>query len=793
MDPLIFLLTYTHAHKHIRLPPKRHREDKGSASSTPSGSPSPSPSRRGKRGQKRRSPTRPHKDRPSDAADTSALVTAEEANEDSDGSSTLRLSSPSRGRGGGGGDDDSSRSGSQPNIPGRPVSAKTNIVMGQSSPSPHTSPTRVQRQPSLTSPQRRRLLEMHPEQRELLLSGSGSGSGGPGAGGVGPRPGSMDESTPFFRLRASPPAELQAGFYIFLLTGICAVSGGLFGYDTGVVSGALLSIRKDLHLNEWQQELVVSITTVGAVAGSLLGGWANERWGRRPVILLSSLIFTVGALVMGAAPDLAFLTLGRLVIGVAVGLSSMTIPIYIAEAAPTTIRGSLVTINCIFITGGQFLAGMVDGAFARTPGGWRYMLGIAAAPAALQFVGILFLPESPRWLVAKRRSAEAREVLQRLRASGDVEFEMAEMEEDVAETLSLPTARLADLWASPPIRRTVALGCGLMLLQQLSGINTVMYYSASIYAMAGFADEAAIWLAGFTALAQFLGMITNMLLVEKWGRRTLVLTSLALVAGSLVAIGASFYLAVAHSDPALTVHPACAAVSNAFFGPLPVKTCFRCVEVPGCGYCPALQACLPGDSTGPTGEDSPMCPIGAASGPYGDWVFEAACRNEYGALSVAAMVVYLFTFGLGMGAMPWTICAEIFPLHVRSLANSLSTSVNWIGNVIVSATFLSLASPHALTQYGAFWLYAAIAVAGFVGLFFTLPETKGVPLEEIEALFMKPTDALLQGLVANGGGGGTGEEGDGEGEEGDRNRVQVNAARRALEAGGGGMHPTYSG
>ncbi len=545
----------------------------------------------------------------------------------------------------------------------------------------------------------------------------------------------QNESTPFFRLQS--PKEVQAGFYIFLLTGICAVSSLLFGYDTGVVSGALLSIRNDLGLSEWEQELIVSITTIGAVVGSLTGGYLNEKAGRRPVILLSSVIFTLGAVIMGAAPTFFVLTVGRLIIGLAIGFSSMTVPIYIAEAAPSSIRGRLVTINCIFITGGQFVAGMVDGAFAEVPGGWRYMLGVAAVPAALQFLGVLFLPESPRWLVAKNRVQEAKEVLTRLRASEDIAFEMAEIEEDVAATAMLPTASLEDLWVSKPIRRAVLLGCGLMMLQQLSGINTVMYYSASIYNMAGFSDTASIWLAGYTALAQFVGMLANMALVERWGRRTLVLTSLGLVTCSLIAIGMSFYLAMASSEAVMVVDPLCATVSNVFVGSFSVKTCFQCVENPLCGYCPGLNACLPGNATM---DAAGTCPVGGGRGNTG-WE-HGICQNEYGYLSVASMVIYLFTFGLGMGAMPWTICAEIFPLHVRSLANSLTTSVNWIGNVIISATFLSVASPHVLTQYGAFWLYAVIAFSGLVGLCFTLPETKGVPLEEIEALFVRPGDNI---------------------------------------------------
>jgi len=415
---------------------------------------------------------------------------------------------------------------------------------------------------------------------------------------------------------------------------------------------------------------------------------------------------------------------------------------------------------------------MVDGGFAEVPGGWRYMLGVAAVPAAMQFVGVLFLPESPRWLVAKGRVEEAREVLGRLRASEDIGFEMAEIEEDVAATSSLPTAGLKDLWASPPIRRAVILGCGLMLLQQLSGINTVMYYSASIYNMAGFSDTASIWLAGFTALAQFVGMLANMALVEKWGRRTLVLTSLSLVTVSLVAIGASFYLAMASSAAVKVVDPMCATVSNMFIGSFGVTTCFQCVENAACGFCPSLQACMPGNKTMDT---MGTCPVssGGGRGMEGGWAY-GVCENEYGYLSVASMVLYLFTFGLGMGAMPWTICAEIFPLHVRSLANSLTTSVNWVGNVVISATFLTVASPHVLTQYGAFWLYALIAFSGLVGLSFTLPETKGVPLEEIEALFIRPGDRI------------PGMEEEEELTGGAREKRRMSAQSAVVEGGGGG-------
>src|SRR5580692_6793199 len=262
--------------------------------------------------------------------------------------------------------------------------------------------------------------------------------------------------------------------HVAISAGITALGGLLFGYDTGVVSGALLFLKKDFGgLSSFQQELVTSLLLVGAIIGALTAGRVADRIGRRVTVMITAVVFILGVLLAAFTPTNPVLLAARIIIGLAVGAASMIVPLYIGEIVPPRVRGGLVSLNQLAITSGILVSYLIDYGLSST-GNWRLMFGLAAIPAVLLFVGMLFQKESPHWLIRQGRIDEARGVLKRVRNDDDIEDEIRAVQE-----VSRRGAGVREL-LSPKIRPLLFVGILLAVFQQITGINTVIYYAPTL-------------------------------------------------------------------------------------------------------------------------------------------------------------------------------------------------------------------------------------------------------------------------------------------------------------------------
>jgi sugar porter (SP) family MFS transporter len=315
--------------------------------------------------------------------------------------------------------------------------------------------------------------------------------------------------------------------------GVTALGGLLFGYDTGVVSGALLFLKNDFGgLSSFQQELVTSLLLVGAMIGAFGAGKVADRIGRRPTILITAVVFVVGVLLAAFAPAFWTLVVARLVIGLAVGSASMTVPLYIGEMAPPRIRGALVSLNQLAITSGILASYLVDYRLAGS-GNWRLMFGLAVIPAVMLFVGVLTQAESPHWLIRQRREDEARRVLRRVR-DGDIDAEVAEVQEIAAIEVSG-----RDLLARS-VRPALWVGVLMAVFQQITGINTVIYYAPSLLAGAGLGNSASLLANVVNGAVNVAMTIVAIRLLDRTGRRPLLLTGTAGMAVGMITTGSAF-------------------------------------------------------------------------------------------------------------------------------------------------------------------------------------------------------------------------------------------------------------
>jgi MFS transporter, SP family, galactose:H+ symporter len=439
----------------------------------------------------------------------------------------------------------------------------------------------------------------------------------------------------------------------YLVVGIAALGGLLVGYNSAVIAGAILFIAKDFHLNPTQVEIAVSAVLMGAIIGALCAGPMNDALGRKRALMLLAVIFSVGSLVTAVAPTYGFFLACRILVGFCIGAAASVVPVYISEVAPANLRGRLVTFNQIAITFGIALSYWVDLAFAAAGKGWRPMFAVAVIPSAVLFLGMFLTPETPSWLASHGRWDAARHVLERLgRTPREIERELNTHPLRGRGNRQAGEQKKEEAWREllrPGLRTALVVGVGLAIFQQLIGVNAVIYYTPIIFQDAGVSSaNTAILAASFVGVVNVVATVVASLIIDKFGRRPLLLWGAVIMTVSLVALGTIFVI-----------------------------------------------------------------------GP-----------NKAGYFILLVLCLYIAAFELSFGPIFGLMSAEIFPTRVRAVGSSISTFANWVANLLVSVTFLSLVN--GIGQSGTFWLYAAMGMLAFVFCQRMVPETKGKSLEEIE-------------------------------------------------------------
>ncbi|PYD48247.1 sugar porter family MFS transporter [Novacetimonas pomaceti] len=331
---------------------------------------------------------------------------------------------------------------------------------------------------------------------------------------------------------------LSARRYVSIAAAVAAVGGLLFGYDTGIIASALIFVTQTFSLSTAGQEWVAAALNIGAVFGALLSGPISDRWGRRPAIMGAAGIFIAASLGCGLAPDVSTLIAARLWLGVAIGATTQIVPVYVAELAPASRRGGLVSLFQLVFSLGLLLAFFVGYELSGGVESWRAMFMLGAIPAILLALGMLFLPESPRWLLHHEREQHAVSILYRLRGHKDVVRQELDdvLTVDAGQTAGASGSSLRQRW----IRPALVAALGVAAFSQLSGPNVIVYYAPIILSQAGLGHSAALLTSVSVGVTSTITTAMGIALIDRVGRRRMMLWMLPVAALSLFVLGAVF-------------------------------------------------------------------------------------------------------------------------------------------------------------------------------------------------------------------------------------------------------------
>ena len=360
-------------------------------------------------------------------------------------------------------------------------------------------------------------------------------------------------------------ADTGSRLFVYLCAIVAATSGLLFGFDIAVINGALIFLRQQFGLTEVQTEFAASSLLVGCVFGASFAGWLSDRLGRKKVLIISAILFAVSSVGAALPRNLTEFTIARFIGGLAIGVASCLAPLYIAEVSPAHIRGRLVALNQMTIVTGILLAYFMNWILSFTgPNGWRWMFLSAAIPSVAFFVALFFVPESPRWLTENGREREALAVLTRVNGSVRAGVELAAIQEVIAEE----SGTWAELFR-PGVRRALGIAIFLAVFQQITGINTVLFYGSLIFKeqVGNHSESSAIFANVLIGVVNFLATIVSLYLIDRLGRKPLLIFSAVGMAVCEIALALAFLIQPPPGALILTIMLCCGAAFAVGLGP----------------------------------------------------------------------------------------------------------------------------------------------------------------------------------------------------------------------------------
>jgi len=526
-------------------------------------------------------------------------------------------------------------------------------------------------------------------------------------------------------MRSSDPRSS----YTLLVSLVVAMGGFLMGFDSAVIGGVVEPMRERFTLDPGEVGFAVSCLTLGATLAMAIAGPLADRFGRKPTLMATALLFTVSAAGSAVAPTYATLVIARIVGGFGVGGALLIAPMYIAEIAPPEQRGRLVSFNQLNIVLGFSAAFFSNYFIHRASQGdgwltpeltWRVMLGVEIIPAILYF-GLLFLvPRSPRWLAAQGQDEAARAVLARANGPAAAEEAWRQVQEGLAKAARATRVGLRDL-LDRRMGRVMLVGLGLGFFQQITGINAIFYYAPTIFELTGADRDAALMQAIVVGLVNLLLTVLAMWLIDRAGRRPLLLVGTALMSAALFTNAAAFGAATFEVDEAAVA-----------------KVTEDLGEEAGTAY---------GTLTGQVYDDQ-LAFVAAVRGAAAD--LEASARAGLegkledlakgalrinGLLVLIAICAFIGGFAVSLGPVMWAMFSEIFPQHMRGIAISVAGFFNSAISFLVQQLFpIGMASAGPAVVFA---IFGAFAVLAFLFTLFVVPETKGRSLEELEELLVR--------------------------------------------------------